>query len=295
MKTKLHIVIFFLCIVTFLLLACGQGQSLEPTLVPAPTETAAPSATAVPDTTPTPSAGSVISLNCEDWALINLAGFQAQNNTWGKGDLTDWSQCIGLETDSEGILLARWTWDWPKAGGSVKSYPEVVFGQKPGGPSTSPDLPKKLSDIDKATIEYDVASTYTGSGNIAFDIWLTDTDNPDTWGVPPITHEIMIWLDSYGGLGPGGKYVESVTLDGVEYNVFVGYNFGGGWTYIAFNSKESQLGTGMINLSSFIEYIIASELAPADVYMASIEFGNEVVSGTGETVLNKYRISINPE
>jgi hypothetical protein len=127
---------------------------------------------------------------------------------------------------------------------------------------------------------------------MAFDIWLTDTQNPSTWGVPPITQEIMIWLDYYGWMRPGGTWLEQTSIDGVPYNVYVGENFGDGWRYIAFVRAKLQLGAGSLNLVSFLTYIQGKGLATGEEYLASIELGNEVVSGAGETILHQYAVSV---
>jgi hypothetical protein len=37
---------------------------------------------------------------------------------------------------------------------------------------------------------------------------------------------------------------------------------------------------------------VENGLATGDEYLASIEFGNEVVSGQGETILNQYAVSV---
>ena len=231
-------------------------------------------------------------MNCDDWALVDTGDYQAQNNTWGKGTLSGWSQCIGLGIGTDGTLMGRWTWDWLNSGSNVKAYPEIVFGQKPGGSTTSASLPIKISSVGVATVSYDVSSTYTGSGNVALDIWITDTQDPTTWGVPPITHEIMIWLDAYGGMQPGGNRIEQVNIDGSLYDVYVGDNFDQGWRYIAFARVTPQLGAGTLDLVSFLAYIRENNLATGEEYLASIEFGNEVISGAGETIVHKYVVSV---
>jgi hypothetical protein len=255
-----------------------------------PTDTPPPTKTQLAATATSPA--SDIAMNCEDWALINNGEYQAQNNTWGKGALSGWSQCIGLGNNADGTLIARWTWDWLNAGGNVKAYPEIVFGQKPGGPTTSASLPERVNRIGSATVSYDYTSTYIGSGNTAFDIWLTDTSNPSTWGTPPITHEIMIWLDRYGSMSPGGAWKERVELDGSTYAVYVGENYGDGWRYIAFVSTEPQSGAGTLNIASFLIYILEKGLVTGDEYLASIEFGNEIATGTGETLVNSYEVMV---
>jgi hypothetical protein len=236
-------------------------------------------------------------MNCDEWALLDLEEYQAQNNTWGKGTLNGWSQCIGIGNNDDGTLIARWTWDWLNAGGNVKAYPEIVFGQKPGSSSTSGSIPEQINQITSASVSYNVVSTYTGSGNLAFDIWLTDTDNPTTWGVPPITHEIMIWLDYYGSMSPGGAWKGRESIDGSTYSVYVGENYGDGWRYIAFvrtpsQKVPSQQGAGTLELVAFLNYLLENDLVTGEEFLASIEFGNEVAGGTGETLLNHYSVSI---
>lgn len=247
------------------------------------------------DSVPTPTAvltPSTVTMNCTDQALVTSGAYRAENNTWGKGTLSGWSQCIGHGIGTGGTLVGRWTWNWLKSGRNVKAYPEVIFGQKPGNQSTSSALPKKISSIGVATVSYDVSSAHTGRGNVAFDIWLTNTQSPSTFAVPPITHEIMIWLEDYGGMQPGGTFIEQVTIEGSLYDVFVGENFGRGWRYIAFRRVPSQLGAGSLNLVAFLSYIRAKNLAIGDEYLASVEFGNEVIRGTGETLLNAYAVSV---
>jgi hypothetical protein len=299
MKKNFQVTFVLFLLSISLLSACGPGQVFGPTLTPTPTftptQTLAPTPTFTPTPAPTPTVPafiSAITMNCDDQAGVVNGVYRAENNTWGKGTLQGWSQCIGLGNGPDGTLAGRWTWDWLNSGGNVKAYPEIVFGQKPGSSTTSPDLPEKISSVGELVITYDITSTHTGSGNIAFDIWLTNTQNPSKWGVPPITHEIMIWLDRYGSMGPGGNWVEQVDIDDTPYAVYVGENWGDGWTYIAFVSRDPQLGVRTLNLLSFLSYLRAKSLVTGEEYIASIEIGNEVAGGTGETILNKYAVSV---
>jgi Glycosyl hydrolase family 12 len=298
MKTKFQLIFVLFLLPGIFLSACGSIPSLEPTTIstlrstPKPTEPPQPTQTPAA-TSPPNSPTSAVSINCDDWASIDEGEYQAQNNTWGKGSLSGWSQCIGLESNVDGTVIARWTWDWLNTGYNVKAYPEIVFGQKPGGPTTSVSLPEQIKHIDTATVSYEVTSTYSGNGNVAFDIWLTDTSNPSTWGAPPITHEIMIWLDRNGNMSPGGVWKERVKIDDAEYSVYVGEGFGDGWKYIAFVRTKPQLGAGTLELANFLTYMLEKDLVTGDEYLASIEFGNEVVSGAGETIISRYAVSIN--
>jgi len=240
----------FFLLAGLLLPACGQVSVSTPT--PSPSQTATPAATSTP--VPEPAATNVlgaVAMKCDDGAFVDTGDYQTYNNTWGKGNLSGWSECIGAGMNADGTLAARWTWDWLNSGTNVKAYPEIIFGQKPGSATTSKVMPIKISDIGAVTVSYDVASTSTGSGDVAFDIWLTDSPSPSSWGVPPITHEIMIWLDRQGGMSPGGNFIERVSLDSSTYAVFDADKWGQGWKYIAFVSAESRLGVGILNLGNF--------------------------------------------
>ncbi len=283
--------VVWVCLIVWLS-ACSAAVPTQTPLPPTPSPTSQPTETPAPTPIPT-SAASAIALNCEDEASITIGEYQAQNNTWGKGDLSGWSQCIGVELSPAGTLAGRWKWDWLDTGGGVKAYPEIIFGQKPGSAaSTSAALPVKLRDLRAAVISYEVDSNYTGGGNLTFDLWLTNTPNPSTWGAPPITHEIMIWLESHGGLNPGGVQMDLISIGGAKYAVYLGDDFGDGWRYIAFNSVKSQVGVGTLDLADFLAYLQEKNLATGDEYLASIEFGNEVVRGAGETLLHQYQVAI---
>jgi hypothetical protein len=287
LKTHLQATFVLFLLSSLLLSACGPGQVFGPTFTPIPTPTPTPIPTAT-----APASSSGIPLNCDDGASVVSGLYRAENNTWGKGTLSGWSQCIGLRLGPDGTLAGSWTWNWLNSGTNVKAYPEIIFGQKPGTSTTSPDLPAKISSVGALTMAYDFTSTHTGSGNIAFDIWLTNTQDSAKWGVSPITHEIMIWLGSYGGMRPGGHWVEQVKIDGTLFDVYTAEKWGDGWRYIAFAPAKNLPGAGSLNLVSFLSYMQGKSITTGDEYIASIEFGNEVAGGAGETTLNKYAVSL---
>jgi hypothetical protein len=100
----------------------------------------------------------------------------------------------------------------------------------------------------------------------------------------------MIWLDRQGGLSPGGAFSERVSLDNSTYAVYVGDHWGDGWKYIAFVSAEPQLGARTLDLVSFLSYLREKNLITGNEYLASVEFGNEVATGSGETIVKRYEV-----
>jgi hypothetical protein len=231
-------------------------------------------------------------MTCEAATVVNVGEYQAIMGDWGKGTLTGWSQCIGAGIDTDGALVGRWTWDWLNSGGNVKSMPAIVFGQLPSSTSTSTSLPVKISKIDTATVSYNVTSTHSGSGNLIFHMWLTNTQNPTTWGVPPITHEIIIALEVYGDMQPAVPWRKRIRIDDSWYDLFMGDHFGMGWRFIVFTRTPYKQGSGTLNLVNFLSAAKKEGFITGNEYLASISFGNEIVSGVGETILKDYVITV---
>ena len=287
MKTHFQLTICLLLLLNLFLLACGSNllptQTNTPT--PIPTSTYTPTLTLTPAINP-------ITMTCEAAAVVNVGEYQAIMGDWGKGSLTGWTQCIDAIIDANGVLVGRWTWDWLNSGGNVKSFPAIVFGQIPSSTSTSSSLPEKISNIDTATVSYNVSSTHSGSGNLILHMWLTNTQNPTTWGVPPITHELIIVLDVYGEMQPAVPSRKQIMIDEISYDLSTGDNFGMGWRFIVFTRMPYQQGAGTLNLTNFFSIVQKEGLITGDEYLASISFGNEIVSGVGETNLKDYVVTI---
>jgi len=222
---------------------------------------------------------------CADWEEFSIGDYLFQNNVWGKGSISDYEQC--LFEASGGGFPAGWHWIWPQPGGGVKAYPEVIFGHKPwNASSTTLDLPVQLSEDPEITAAYDITQDASGSYNLAFDIWLTST-NPPTGNT--ITREIMIWLDR-NIIVAAGTFQETVTIDSESYD-FYRADFAD-WTYLAFVKTAPEF-SGNTRIDLFFDYLVGEGHITAAEYCASIEFGNEVISGSGQTELTSYSVTIN--
>lgn len=218
----------------------------------------------------------------------------ADNNTWGNKGVVGWSQCMGGVLHPKGGVSAQWTWDWKYEGDNVKAYPEVVFGQKPGYPkSTTTLLPRKLSSMQTIAVDYDVQVEREGAGNMAIDMWLTNIPNPTTFAAPPITHEVMVWLEVYGPMFTGGQQVDKVRINGTLYRVFVGEKFGLGWRYVAFAPNSPMQTSGHMDMMPFFMYLKGKGLITTEEFLATVNFGNEIISGAGETKLNRFAVTVN--
>ena len=139
---------------------------------------------------------------CGDFQLVEWPPLRFENNTWGNQPMTgfelisDYYQCILAREGDAGIEFG-WRWDWPLDRGHVKGYPEVHYGLKPffNVPSSAPDMPVRISDIEEMTVRYDVSMTAEGTYNLAFDMLLS----PDA-SFEVVSHEIMVWVDRTEGV-----------------------------------------------------------------------------------------------
>lgn len=279
---------------SLLLTACDSGNTLRPIAQagsgkPASAPASAPTAFAHPaDETLR------FHMQCEEAVTAASGSYEVENNVWGKGALTDWSQCVGATNSTRRGLAARWTWDWKSQDNQVKAFPEVVFGHKPGtARSTTPLLPRKLGEMRRVVMDYDISTQRSGTGNLSVDIWLTDTPTPTTFAVPPITHEVMIWLETFGPMYAGGEQIDTVSIHGIPYRVYVGEKFGLGWRYIAFKPENTPMQpVAQIDLMPYLLYLQTKGLLTPESHVANINLGNEIISGAGTTQVNHLDIDV---
>ena len=170
----------------------------------------------------------------------------------------------------------------------------MVFGHKPGtARSTTPLLPRKLGEMRRVIMDYDISTQRSGTGNLSVDIWLTDTPTPTTFAVPPITHEVMIWLETFGPMYAGGEQIDTVSIHGIPYRVYVGEKFGLGWRYTAFKPENTPMQpVAQIDLMPYLLYLQTKGLLTPESHVANINLGNEIISGAGTTQVNHLAIDV---
>ncbi len=240
-----------------------------------------------------------VQASCADWEEWVHQDFIYQNNVWGKGDITEYVQCI-LRRGPDGNEQYGWRWQWPRGTGNVKAYPEVIYGHKPWhASSTTASLPVRIASISKLSVHYALEMTAQGTYNLAFDIWVTSTNPPTP---ETITHEIMIWMDQTFQPQAQEFRVGQVAIDDVTYDLYIRPHFDPAPGtdhglaakkpyYIAFVSQVAQY-SGVVNVEKILGYLVQHGHIPSDHYMASLELGNEIIAGTGEAWLNRFQIEM---
>jgi len=241
-----------------------------------------------------------IKQDCQAWSMHHDGRYRYENNVWGsKKAKGKFKQCL-LTRQRDGKTELGWSWDWPGFDPSVFAYPEVVVGWKPwsGGATTDPRFPLKVSDVHTLTLDYEVESEVTGSYDLAPEIWLTSAGASAKPNPQSITTEVMFWMDHTEGARPAGQIVDEVPLNGVKYELWredsIGVDANGkGWRLLSFKSPQKQL-KGSIDIAALVRYLVEKQLAAPSDYLASVEFGNEVMGGTGTTWIRQFDLKVAP-
>jgi hypothetical protein len=153
---------------------------------------------------------------CKEWDRRSVGPYKVENNTWNKGDTSNFKQCVYM-TERDGGVEAGWAWNWPGIRFNVVAYPNIIYGKNPWLPSTTSSFPIRIGDINCLRADLKVSQQGSGKGNLAFDLWITNRERSQPGD---ITHEIMIWL-AHQGFGSAGSKIDTFSLDGKQIGFVV--------------------------------------------------------------------------
>lgn len=248
--------------------------------------------------TPTGAAAGGVTERCDAWASFRDGPYKYENNVWGSHKTEGpFEQCL-LRRDRSGKTQYGWRWSWPGFDKTVFAYPQILFGWKPwsGGQPTDARFPARVGDISHLTLSYAVETQATGSYNLAPEIWLIGPGARWSTAANPkiITAEVMFWMDYKAGAQPAGRIVSRPVLDGVTYELWKEDSIGDkgdgkGWVLFSFKSPTVQH-RGTISIHTMLEHLVQENHISADDQVASVEFGNEVMGGTGTTWVERFDV-----
>ncbi|MFC6063255.1 GH12 family glycosyl hydrolase domain-containing protein [Streptomyces ochraceiscleroticus] len=185
-------------------------------------------------------------------------GYTLYNNIWGSGA---GSQTIRAESASDWDVTA----DHPNTPG-IKSYPNAkkVIG-------------KPISGITSLTSTYDVTVPASGAYNTSYDIWDSDYD-----------HEVMLWVNQTGAVGPIGTEQATVTLGGSTWKVYKGDN-GANEVYSFLRTSDSSAGT--VDILPVLKWVQEKGWW-GDETIGDVQFGYEITSAPGGLRFATNRFSV---
>ena len=242
-----------------------------------------------------PEAGAA-TCSTEGCTLPMTSSLYVNNNTWGSANSpAGWAESVTVSSAS----AWRVDFKWPVAGNptqdnAVKAYPSAVYGWHFGWyyPQSATQLPQQLSAPYTAISSYQYTASFGGgTGNVTYDLWLTNTATPDNATQP--TDEIMIWVNSTGGAGPcGAPTVSNITLEGGTWTLSECQvpNYQYVWSFV----RTSNSASGTLDLKNFINYLRTNRGLSSTKYLAGIEFGSEIFRGTGNVNFTNYTCAVTP-
>jgi len=231
--------------------------------------------------------------NCAPWATIISTETQLTNNTWGVKETESGEQCIAKYDDKY-----AWNWSWNNTSHHIITFPSITYGFKPwDNKSTNNALPKLISDISSIPVSFHFNQKATGAQNLLLEAWLVDSNKPITKDT--IKREVGIHFFQNGWTGQAGKFISSVNISGVNYDVYFSnpWKTERGhfhWQYISFVQKDffPNPSTVSIDFKLFLNAIETLGLTTNYLTLASLELGTEVVRGTGNVEISEFDISI---
>ncbi|MFC3490988.1 GH12 family glycosyl hydrolase domain-containing protein [Glycomyces rhizosphaerae] len=196
-----------------------------------------------------------------------------QWGNWTEGDYTFYNNIWGSGAGSQ-TIWANGPGDWgvradhPNTGG-IKSYPNVSY-----------TLGRNVSEMGQVT-STNAVTVPTGDGlayNTAYDVWGNGHE-----------HEIMIWTNWYGPVGPIGGQSDEVELGGQTWAYHQGSN-GANAVYSFLATSQST--NASIDITGHCQWLVAQGHMP-EVRIDQIQFGWEITSAAGghDFTVNDYSLT----
>ncbi|MCG8588609.1 MAG: hypothetical protein MJE66_04895 [Proteobacteria bacterium] len=227
--------------------------------------------------------------NCADNAELRRGPLLLFNNVWNKGSLDDYEQCIALGEDA-----FHWRWRWPGGDLMPEAYPEIVFGHHPWRTdSTTEALPRKLGDAGPLEVEYAVRLAGGGRHNLAFQLWLVDALPPTPAGARA---EVMVWVANHG-MTPAGEKTSVLAHADARYDLYeaqrehLDRGVPRSWKLVTLVSQRPQL-EARLELGALLQQLVERGHLDEALWVANVDLGTEVVSGSGSADVTAYRVTV---
>ncbi|KAB8161624.1 hypothetical protein FH609_026005 [Streptomyces sp. 3MP-14] len=199
--------------------------------------------------------------SCDQWGnWTDPDGYIVYNNIWGSGA---GSQCIEADSGSRWSVTA----DHPNTGG-IKSYPNAKW-----------IVGESIADISTLTSTFDVSVPNSGAYNTAYDVWDENYD-----------HEIMLWMNWTGPVGPLGTPVGEATVGGHTWDVYNGSN---GSNNVYSFLRQGNASSGQVDILPILDWITEQGWMDQNEVIGDVQFGYEITSSAGGLTFQTNEFSVN--
>jgi hypothetical protein len=194
------------------------------------------------------------------WGTWSSGGYTLYNNVWGSGF---GPQTIWANSPSNWGVWAN----HPNTGG-IKAYPNATRW-----------IGKRVSTLGTTTSSFNVSVPTSGVAfTTAYDIWSSDN-----------AHEIMLWMNKYGAVGPLGSLQTAASVGGHSWNIYRGSN---GSNQVYSFVRTSNTNSGTVDIRAIANWIRARGWF-GDVTIGNVQLGYEITSSAGgkDFVTNSFSVT----
>lgn len=218
---------------------------------------------------------------CGRWDMLVVANgeYIAQNNIWGATT----AQCIDVNGVAFTVTRAEHNMS---TSGSPASYPSLFKGcHWEDCTTTNSGMPIQVSQIQTATIDWNVSLGSGGAWNVTTEAWFKRNSTPGE----PDGAELMIWINHTGSIQPGGSQVGSVNIGGYNWDVWYSRI---DWNFVTYKITSPTTSVSL-DYKPFIDDAISRGYVQSSWYMMDIEAGFEIWSGGTGLAVNSLSIAVN--
>jgi chitodextrinase len=216
---------------------------------------------------------------CSGTGTISAGDYIIQANEWNSTA----PQCL---TYTSGTAWSVTTANFGMSGGAPATYPSIFKGCHWGLCTPDSGLPIQLSNLGSATTSWSTEQPASGAYDVAYDIWFNST--PTTTGQPDGT-EVMIWINSRGGVQPFGSQTGTSSVDGLNWNVWTGQQTS--WKIISYVLNPGATSVTNLDLKALFQDAVARGSINPSNYLLDVEAGYEIWQGGQGLGTNSFSVS----
>lgn len=217
---------------------------------------------------------------CSATGTIAAGDYLIQANEWNSTA----QQCI---TYTSGTAWSVSTANFNlSTSGAPATYPSIYKGCHWGVCTANSGMPIQVSNLGSAVSSWSTTQPASGAYDVAYDIWFNST--PTTKGQPDGT-EMMIWLNSRGGVQPFGSQTATTTINGDNWAVWTGQQTS--WKIISYRLNPGGSSFSNLDIKALInDAVQRGSLNPAH-YLIDAEAGFEIWQGGQGLATNSFSFS----
>ena len=216
---------------------------------------------------------------CAQQATISAGDYNIQTNEWN----SSLQQCITTSGTAWSVTTANFNM---ATNGAPATYPSIYKGCHWGNCTSNSGLPIQVSNLTSATTSWSTTQVDSGAYDVAYDLWFNST--PTTSGQPDGT-EVMIWLNSRGGVQPFGSRTASASIAGLNWDVWTGQQ--SAWKIISYVLNPGGTSLGNLNVQALIQDAVSRGSIDSAHYLIDAEAGFEIWQGGQGLGTNSFSFS----